>query len=92
MKAVLARSLALAGRAAEARTIAAELDALPYFSPYQRSTVTLALGDREGALADIERALTEQDPWLVWMVADPMLAELQRDPRFQAVRRSVFGG
>ena len=71
MKAVLARTLALAGRREEAGAIAAELDALPYFSPYQRSTVSLALGDRARALADIERARDEQDPWLVWMAAAP---------------------
>jgi DNA-binding winged helix-turn-helix (wHTH) protein/tetratricopeptide (TPR) repeat protein len=91
MKAVLARSLALAGRREEATAIASALDALPYFSPYQRSTVSLALGDRERALKDLERAREEQDPWLVWMVADPMLEELQGDSRFEAVRRSVFG-
>jgi DNA-binding winged helix-turn-helix (wHTH) protein/tetratricopeptide (TPR) repeat protein len=92
MKAVLARTLALAGRREEAGAIAAELDALPYFSPYQRSTVSLALGDRARALADIERARDEQDPWLVWMAADPMLGELRQEPRFEAVRRVVFGG
>jgi DNA-binding winged helix-turn-helix (wHTH) protein/tetratricopeptide (TPR) repeat protein len=91
MKAVLARSLALAGRRDESAAVADELDALPYFSPYQRSTVSLALGERERALADIERALEEQDPWLVWMVADPMLEELRREPRFEAVRQRVFG-
>lgn len=91
MKAVLARSLALAGRTEAARALADELDALPYFSPYQRSTVSLALGDRARALSDLERALEEQDAWLVWLGADPMLAELRAEPRFEAVRRRVFG-
>jgi serine/threonine-protein kinase len=91
MKAVLARTLALSGRRQEAAAIAAALDALPYFSPYQRSTISLALGDGERALADLERAREEQDPWLVWLIADPMLAELRDDPRFRAVRREVFG-
>lgn len=92
MKAVLARSMALSGRRDEASAIAAELDGLPYFSPYQRSTISLALGDRERALSDLERAREEQDPWLVWLAADPMLEELHRHPRFEAVRRRVFGG
>ena len=91
MKAVLARTLALSGRRQEAAAIAAELDALPYFSPYQRSTISLALGHRERALSDLERAREEQDPWLVWLAADPMLESLQGDPRFEAVRRVVFG-
>jgi serine/threonine-protein kinase len=91
MKAVLARSLALSGRREEGAAIAAALDALPYFSPYQRSTISLAMGDRERALADLERAREEQDPWLVWLAADPPLAALHGDPRFEAVRREVFG-
>jgi DNA-binding winged helix-turn-helix (wHTH) protein/tetratricopeptide (TPR) repeat protein len=90
MKAVLARTLALSGRRDEAAAIAAELDALPYFSPYQRSTISLALGDRDRALGDLERAREEQDPWLVWLVADPMLAELHGDPRFEAIKQEVF--
>lgn len=91
MKAALARSLALAGRREEAAAMALELDGLPYFSPYQRSTVSLALGDRERALADLERAREEQDPWLVWLAADPMLDGLRGEERFEAVRRRVFG-
>jgi DNA-binding winged helix-turn-helix (wHTH) protein/tetratricopeptide (TPR) repeat protein len=91
MKAVLARSLALAGRTGEARALAEELDDLPYFSPYQRSTVSLALGDPARALSDLERAVEEQDAWLVWLSADPMLAELRAEPRFEAVRKRVFG-
>ncbi|HET8644456.1 MAG TPA: hypothetical protein VFO85_03130, partial [Vicinamibacteria bacterium] len=91
MKAVLARTLALAGRTGEAGIIAAALDALPYFSPYQRSTISLALGERARALSDLERAAEEQDPWLVWLAADPMLAELRGQARFEKVRSQVFG-
>lgn len=92
MQAMLARALALAGRREEAAAIASQLDGLPYFSPYQRFTISLALGDRERALAELERARDEQDPWLVWLAADPMLAELHGHARFEAIRRSVFGG
>jgi serine/threonine-protein kinase len=91
MKAMLARALAFAGRREQAAAIEVELDALPYFSPYQRFTIRLARGDRERALADLERARDELDPWLVWLAADPMLAELHGEARFEAVRRSVFG-
>ena len=91
MKAVLARSLALAGRTDEARALAEELDDLPYFSAYQRSTVSLALGDPDRALSDLERAVEEQDALLVWLSADPMLEELRGQPRFEAVRARVFG-
>jgi len=91
MKAVLARTLALAGSGAEADALVEELDALPYFSPYQRSTLSLARGERQRALDDLERALLEQDAWLVWLEADPMLEALRGEPRFEAVRRRVFG-
>jgi TolB-like protein/Flp pilus assembly protein TadD len=94
VRAVLARSLALAGRAAEARAV---LEALEdpegaYVSPYQRATVYAALGDREGALGCLEDAIGPRDAWLVWIDVDPMLDGLRDDPRFASVRARVMGG
>jgi tetratricopeptide (TPR) repeat protein len=91
-RAVLARSLALAGRADEARAV---LDALEdpegsYVSPYQRATVYEALGDRETALRCLEEAALPRDSWLVWIDVDPMLDGLRGDPRFAAVRARVM--
>jgi TolB-like protein/Flp pilus assembly protein TadD len=93
MKGVLARSLALAGQREQARGILRELEtALGYASPYQRATVELALGQRAAALAALESATRDRDPWVVWAGVDPMLDELRGEPRFDAIVKRVFGG
>jgi serine/threonine-protein kinase len=94
MQAVLARSLALSGRRSEARRLLAGLDRASRESRagfYASATVHLALGDRQEALARLEAATGEHDPWLVWLNVDPMLDALRGERRFQALVRRVFG-
>ncbi|HEX6738789.1 MAG TPA: winged helix-turn-helix domain-containing protein, partial [Vicinamibacteria bacterium] len=88
LRLVLARSLALAGEAEEAR---AELAALAggYASSFQRATVHLALGEAERALDCLEAAGDERDPWLVWLMVDPMLDPVRGHPRFVRLERRV---
>jgi hypothetical protein len=45
----------------------------------------LALGDRDGAIADFERALDERDWSLVWLTVDPRVDSLRGNPRFEAI-------
>jgi TolB-like protein/Flp pilus assembly protein TadD len=93
-RAVLARSLALGGRAAEARRILKELERLSRQTragSYANATVHLGLGDTDKALACLEAATEERDPWLVWLRVDPMLDGLRRHRRFAALVRRVFG-
>jgi TolB-like protein/Flp pilus assembly protein TadD len=94
MRAVLARSLALAGQRAEAKRLLAGLERstrLDHAGSYANATVHLALGDTEKALACLEAATEERDPWLVWLKVDPMLDGLRRHRRFAALMRRVFG-
>jgi TolB-like protein/Flp pilus assembly protein TadD len=94
MKPVLARSLALAGQPAEARKILKELERVTRETragSYASATVHLALGDAERALASLEAATEERDPWLVWLKVDPMLDELRGHRRFDSLVRRVFG-
>jgi Flp pilus assembly protein TadD len=94
MRAVLARSLALAGRKKEARTLLATLERetrANQAGSYAIATVHLALGDTDKALACLEAAAGERDPWLVWLKVDPMLDELRGHRRFAALVRRVFG-
>lgn len=90
MRLVLARTLALAGRKAEARKRLAEAKATPHASPYQRATVHEALGEPKRALDCLEEALEARDPWLVCVRTDPMLRSLARQPRFRRVVLRVF--
>jgi len=90
MESVLARSLALAGMAAEAEEHLRRLRELG-LSPYRLATVELALGRPEAALGELERGLRQREAWLVWMRIDPMLASLRGDGRFEGVARQVLG-
>jgi DNA-binding winged helix-turn-helix (wHTH) protein/Flp pilus assembly protein TadD len=88
---VLARSLALAGSAAEAREVLeqARKTAL-HLSAYQEATVDIALRRTARALDNLERAGEERDPWLVWLEVDPMLEPLHDHARFRRLARRVF--
>lgn len=47
------------------------------------------LGDKERALASLERAYQERDPWLPLDMAAPRLDPLRSDPRFQDLLRRI---
>lgn len=88
---VLARSLALAGRAADARAALAEAEkTAPHLSSYQQATVHLALGRTARALDALERAGEQRDPWLVLLKVDPMLEPLRDHPRMRRLLGRVF--
>jgi hypothetical protein len=61
LKPVLARSLALAGQADEARTLLGP-EGQADTSPYQAATVHLALGETSRALDLLASAADERDP------------------------------
>ena len=81
MKPVLARSLALAGRADEARSLLGSAGT----SPYQAATVHLALGDSSRALELLAGAADERDPWIVLVAVDPLLRTLRGHPGYEAL-------
>jgi TolB-like protein/DNA-binding winged helix-turn-helix (wHTH) protein/Tfp pilus assembly protein PilF len=84
VKALLARSLALAGRKDEARRIITELTApgAPPPSHFSIALVYTALGETDQAYASLERALADGDKWLPWAKVDPRLDALRQDKRF----------
>jgi serine/threonine protein kinase/tetratricopeptide (TPR) repeat protein len=92
MLAGLARVHALAGRAAEARALLAELaDAAQhrFISSYELATVHSALGDQERALSLLEEAYDEKSHSMTLLAQDPRLDSLRGDARFTALREKV---
>jgi hypothetical protein len=51
--------------------------------------VHLGLGEAERALDCLEAASEERDPWLVWLMVDPMLDPVRGHPRFVHLERRV---
>jgi eukaryotic-like serine/threonine-protein kinase len=56
-----------------------------YVSPALTAIVRLALGDRDAALADLERALDVRAVEILWLDVRPTYAPLRQDPRFQTI-------
>jgi TolB-like protein/Flp pilus assembly protein TadD len=86
---VLAHALAAGGHGARAR---AELSRVLAGGPGGRaappwfvSHVQLALGEREAALASLERAADERSPHLGYLAVEPRLDGLRDEPRYRAL-------
>jgi serine/threonine-protein kinase len=88
----LAIGHAASGDAPRARALLAELEAQSsrhYVAAYYVAQVLAALGEREPALAALERALEEKVHWLATIRLDPSLDTLRGDPRFDEIVRRV---
>jgi TolB-like protein/tetratricopeptide (TPR) repeat protein len=79
----LARVHAFEGNRAEARRILQELSANPAASPANLAFVYAALGNKDRAFEELNRAADERSPALLWANVDPRLDELRADPRFR---------
>jgi eukaryotic-like serine/threonine-protein kinase len=90
--AALAMVHARAGRAAEARTVLAELEALSahrYVAAYFFAQVRAVLGDLDEALHALEMALEERVHFLTLVRLDPAFTTLRGDPRFEVLAARV---
>jgi DNA-binding winged helix-turn-helix (wHTH) protein/TolB-like protein/tetratricopeptide (TPR) repeat protein len=84
--------MALSGERERARGVLEELRRLSgqrYVPPYNLAMVYHGLGEREEALAWLERAYQERDVLLTFAAADPKWDNLRQDPRFQDILRRV---
>lgn len=80
--------LARAGRMAEARAIAAQIDEIArtrYLMTYYRAQLRGHLGDLDDAFALIEQGLREGDWYYRLLYTDPGWDVLRGEPRFQAL-------
>ena len=60
-----------------------------YVSPLDIATVQLGLGDKDAALALLERAVDTHAGGLVFLAVDPRYDPVRQDPRFQRVLRRI---
>jgi len=85
MLALLGHAYALANQKSEARAILQQLSALSkekYVPSYPVAAIYAALGEKDEALARLERAYDERDAWMDYLGLDPRLDSLRSDARF----------
>ena len=88
----LGRALAQAGRAQEARQELARLDRLGrdgFGVGFAQALIHVDLGERDPALAALERGVTDLSQMQMYLNVEPALDGLRADPRFQALRRKL---
>jgi len=60
-----------------------------YVSPYNVALIYAGLGEKDQALAWLERAFAERSTWMPYLKVDPWLDNLRSDPRFQGLLRRM---
>jgi len=58
-------------------------------SPRLPAILLAQLGDADGALRQVERAIDERSEFAVWLNVHPLLARMRSDPRFRAQLKRV---
>ena len=88
----LGYALAKSGKQAEARAVLAELlkaSSERYVSLYNIALIYNGLGDREQAIAWLERGYEQRDQKMTFLKVEPKWNNLRDDPRFQDLLRRV---
>jgi tetratricopeptide (TPR) repeat protein len=83
--ALLGYCYAVSGRPDDAGRMLSRLDELErdhFVAAYVRAFIHMGLGERARALAQLERACDEQEPWAVFLNVDPFFRGLRGEPRF----------
>jgi len=66
-----------------------DLSKQKYVSPHAIAVVYAGLGDRDQAIAWLEKAYADRNSGIAWMKVEPKLDVLRSDPRFQDLMRRV---
>lgn len=90
--ATLGHAYAVAGKRSEALKVLAELQERAkhkYVSPYFIALVYVGLGDKDQALAWLEKAYQERHPYLILIKVEPVFDVLRSEPGFQDLVRRI---
>jgi TolB-like protein/DNA-binding winged helix-turn-helix (wHTH) protein/tetratricopeptide (TPR) repeat protein len=88
----LAHAYAIAGRRKEARMLLRQLNEQAkhtYVPAFHIAIIHAGLGQKDQALAWLEKGYQERSAGMVWLKVDPRLDVLRSDPRFQDLLRRV---
>jgi len=92
MLALLGHAYAAAQQRSRAREVLEQLSGLAkekYVPSYPVAAIYAALGEKDEALARLERAYEERDAWMDYLGLDPRFASLRSDPRFASLLRRM---
>ena len=90
--ALLAYTYAKSGQNGKATEILKDLQRSSktrYVSPYLVAIIYTGLGQKERALAQLERAFQERAAWMVFLKVDPFLDQLHNEPQFSDLLQRI---
>lgn len=85
MLALLGHVYAVTGKRSEAQKVLTQLEEQSkqtYVDRYFVAQIYTALGDRDKAFQELDKAYEEHSSWLVWLKVEPKFDSLRSDPRF----------
>jgi TolB-like protein/Flp pilus assembly protein TadD len=88
----LGKVLGNSGRKQESRKLLGELverSKRRYVSPYLVALIQIGLGERDHAIASLERGYINRDQWMLYLKVDPQMDDLRTDPRFRKLLQRV---
>jgi hypothetical protein len=87
----LGHAYAAAGDGSSALQVLAHLQSAPEVERryVQMALIHAGLGDSEGALECLERAVERREAEVLFAAVEPMLAAIRREPRFRSVLRNL---
>jgi eukaryotic-like serine/threonine-protein kinase len=92
MRAALAHTYGISGRAKEALQVLEDLTKLAkhkYVAPHFLAGIHIGLGENDCAIEYLEKSYEEHSHWLIYLHIDPSMDALRSDPGFQDLLRRV---